>query len=120
MIRMSKEIDSVVAKQFYGEQNIQYLQDEMLRRAQPHVVGHKLHRQNVGNLKLIMYHIYNEYVEHGTVNAVEKLNVRVLDICVKQIISGAKAYLNYVRDASRLPQPIDHPKYMSVHGTKNA
>ena len=65
--------------------------------------------------------IYLQYVQN--LNDINKeiitMNKFVIDYCVHNIISNIKHYLFYLNDISKLPEPLEHPKYMRPDGLKN-
>jgi|TARA_B110000208_G_scaffold108123_1_gene134060 hypothetical protein len=79
-------------------------------------------RQDNDALKIIMKSIYLQYSKNlpDNINVqVNKLNQFVLDYCVDNIISNMEMYKTYVRSVSKLPVPLEHPKYLSNSGTKS-
>ena len=45
-----------------------------------------------------------------------RLNQAVLQQCVKEIVSGIKMYIQYTKDASSMPIPLDRPTNVSSKG----
>jgi hypothetical protein len=45
-----------------------------------------------------------------------RLNKSVLEECIKSVLSGIQAYLQYYKDASSLPLPLSHPVFTSYKG----
>ena len=47
----------------------------------------------------------------------ERLNKSVLEETVKQVLSGVNMYMQYYKDASSLPLPLERPTYTSMKGS---
>ena len=45
-----------------------------------------------------------------------RLNQAVLQDLIKQILSGIGAYVQYYKDASSMPMPLEHRKLMTMKG----
>jgi hypothetical protein len=111
--------DSVISRVFFCPQNIQLLQNGIragvARRSEERGTGEMIvGRQNEDQLKLVMRSVFLQNVsefERGDVTRkVEELNALVLDYCVKNVYDETLAYRRYIRDASTLAAPIDHPQ----------
>jgi hypothetical protein len=55
----------------------------------------------------------------GGFEEVERLNAIVLEIITEQVISGIAGYLNYIKDASTLPEPLSRGTFASIKGEKS-
>lgn len=90
----------------------------------PILTNHKpihIANQDETNLKVIMRSIYLQYAKNAPTDIdgqIKQLNNLVLNECVPDIITNLKQYLGYVADIQRLPNPLDHPSYISSKGEK--
>ena len=117
---------------YFSQTNINNLQmmikQEVFQRCErdtdPILTNHKpvhIANQDETPLKIIMRSIYLQYAKNSPVNIeeqVNQLNKLVLGECVPDIITNLKQYLGYVADIQRLPNPLDHPSYVSSKGEK--
>lgn len=77
--------------------------------------------QSEFELLIIMRSIYLQYCKHkqyDIVGQVKELNTKVLDYAVPKILVELNQYVNYKKDASTLPMPLEHSKNVSQKGTK--
>lgn len=77
--------------------------------------------QSEHELLIIMRSIYLQYCKHKPYNIVEQvkeLNSKVIDYAVPNILVELNQYVNYKKDASSLPIPLEHAKNVSSAGTK--
>jgi hypothetical protein len=104
--------------QFFGTQNIEYLQRRIISDVRK-LTGFSVGRQSDEALVTIMVGMYIEYSENtGGDTQIARLNNAVLAECVKQVINGIRAYSGYVRDASTNAKPIARPENPSVKGAR--
>ena len=78
-------------------------------------------RQKDDELKIVMRSIYFQYSKNLPNNIKEQvldLNTRVIDWCVPEIISNIKQSIQYLKDISTLPEPLDRSVLPSKKGTK--
>lgn len=47
-----------------------------------------------------------------------RLNSATIEECVKQVLSGVDMYMQYYKDASSLPLPLERPRYVSEKGSR--
>jgi len=106
---------------FFSSNNITYLHDEIVKRV--HVQTNKnIKKQSNINLKIIMKSIYLQYGKNNKEKINEQikvLNKEVLRYCVSDIVSNINLYLEYKTRVSTMPVPLEHPKNVSVTGTKS-
>ena len=77
--------------------------------------------QSEFELLIIMRSIYLQYCKHkqyDIVGQVKDLNSKVLDYAVPKVLVELNQYINYKRDASTLPMPLEHSKNVSQRGTR--
>ena len=68
-----------------------------------------------------MRSIYLQYCKHRQYNIVEQvkdLNSKVINYAVPNVLVELNQYIAYKKDASSLPIPLEHAKYVSSAGTK--
>jgi hypothetical protein len=79
-------------------------------------------RQSNDELSIVMRSVYLTDAKnvdgptHIVVGQVRELNTLVLDYCVPQIVREGETYLQYKRDASRLPVPLDRGQIATTKG----
>jgi hypothetical protein len=109
---------------FFSITNLDVIQNR-LRGYVQRKTGYAIDRQSDTDLTVIMRKVYGEYANETadqsapTVAAeVNRLNDVVLGITVPMVASGVAGYLAYLRDASRLPDPLPRGIHTSIKGTK--
>jgi len=98
---------------FLCKENIQIIQNA-LRKNVYDTTQYIIPPQNIDELLIIMRSIF---LQNGNFNVnvkniteeIEKLNNRVLDYVVPQLISSLKSYLYYIQNQANLPVPIRQP-----------
>ena len=104
---------------FFSEQNLDLVQ-RAIKESTKQQTGYKIDNQSRNDILVIMRAVYfNNYVDpytEQTCEAVKKLNITVIGICVKQVADGIMSYINYTRDASQLAVPLTRSKYESIKG----
>jgi hypothetical protein len=107
---------------FFSQQNIDILQNGIryvvYKRTHDNLV---IDKQSENELLIIMRSIYLQYSKHkpfGVLDQVRMLNSKVIDYAVPAILVELNQYVNYTRDASALPVPLEHSKNISPKGTK--
>jgi len=96
---------------FLCKENIQIIQNAM-RKQVYEKTGHIIPPQNTDELMIIMRSIFLQVGNFNVINItseIEKLNSRVLDYVVPQLVSSLKSYLYYIQDQATLPVPIGQP-----------
>lgn len=107
---------------FFSKENIDALQEGIrytiyMRSCKKHVIG----RQSDDELKIIMRSIYLQNAEHkpyALIEQVRQLNSLVLDYCVPRILNEIEGYMNYKKDISQVPIPMERSQNVNVKGTK--
>lgn len=120
---------------FFSDKNIQNVQ-KLLRFVVHKEIGQSIDNQDTTELMIVMRSIFLEYSRHPKLiddtmsdemknallkqytNEVDRLNQLVVNETVPRIISGLQQYLDYLKDASTQPIPLQLPKSMSSAGTK--
>lgn len=107
---------------FFSTTNINALQEGLRYRVYVETNGvHTIGRQSDMELKIVMRSIYLQYARHDNtpiIEQVRRLNQRVLDWIVPEVVSNVKQYVVYKKDSSTLPVPLDRAQYLSNKGTK--
>lgn len=102
---------------FFGPSNMAKIQaglrDVILTKT-----GYLIGRQSDEEVGFIMRSVYLDHARHGGLVAqeLERLNAIVLSILVPMVATGISQYMGYLRDASRLPAPINRPQNLSIKG----
>jgi len=131
MIRGIHECNPL-AKKFSSIENIQHLQRRIkysvfvnsggkITNGRPMKGnGHLIGNQSIDEMVIIMRYIYLQYGNHAN-NVdfeVNKLNNLFIKEATPNIIEQVESHLGYLRDASRLPEPIPLPLSTSNAGLK--
>jgi hypothetical protein len=111
-LKSSKQKKNSLSEAFFSEQNIDYIQKRIILETK-RITGYKIGTQNKDSLLIIMHNIYSYATSSilGTdlLDIISRLNQAVLQKCVRQCVSGIDMYIQYTKDASMLPIPLDHP-----------
>jgi len=113
---------SEVASLFFLQKNIDILQDGIRysifkKTNEKHIID----KQSDTELKVIMRSIYLQYsknLSNDVIEQVKSLNSKVLDYVVPRILSEILQHIQYKRDITYLPVPLDRSQNMSNKGTK--
>ena len=65
-----------------------------------------------------IYLQYSSNYNPDLVKQVKRLNAFVIDYAVPNILSNIEMNRQYKKDVTRLPKPIELPKYISSAGTR--
>ena len=114
--------ENPISELFFSKHNISILQNGIRysvfkKTNDSNIIGN----QSEHELLIIMRSIYLQYCKHKQYNIVEQvkeLNSKVIDYAVPNILVELNQYINYKKDASSLPIPLEHAKYVSSAGTK--
>ena len=108
--RFFRKTDDPVMCLFFSDNNMNVINDasiEIIKRS----TGVTISRQSERDLLGIMQFVFSVYANTtwmtSVVDEVRRLNKLVLDESVPIIKSGMLMYLQYIKDASTLPVPID-------------
>lgn len=108
---------------FFSIANVDVIQN-MLKAEIIQRTRYAIDRQSDTDLQVIMRKVYAEHASNSgaTEDAiraeVRRLNRIVLGVVVPMVASGVAGYLNYLRDASRVPEPLPRGQQTSIKGTK--
>ena len=122
MLRGIHEDPNPLNMAFFGTGNINALQGRITSVIKQKT-GMTIGRQSDDELLVVMRNVYMSAGalrrSGGTVGReVSRLNEQVLRIAVPNVGAGLAAYLGYVRDASRLPEPLARGEQTSIKGDK--
>lgn len=113
--------DSPLSLGFFSVENVDRIQ-ESIKIAVKQESGHVIDRQSDRELISIMKGVYEAFagnVYRFDKKEIRRLNAVVVDITVDQITAGIQGYLQYIHDASTMPEPLSRGEFASVKGTKN-
>lgn len=105
---------------FFSIENMDVLQNRLRVTIQKQT-GYGITRQSDAHLTIIMRKVYAEYATNSSDNMaaeIRRLNDMVLSIAVPMVASGVAAHLAYIKDASRIPDPLPRGVQTSIKGTK--
>jgi hypothetical protein len=110
-----------LSSRFFSVANLDEIQDG-LRDAIRAGTGYTVDRQSDDALLAAMRHVYVRDARNTGMDVgreVARLNRIVLAEVTPMVASGLVQYLAYLRDASRLPQPLPRPQQTSIKGSKS-
>ena len=110
--------NTVLSNTYFSAYNIKYVQDNIRYNVYKQT-NNIIDYQNLDTLKNIMRAIFLKYSENrkeDLKNQILTLNDIVINFCVKEVTSGLDSYLKYIRDVSRIPDPIQHPNNTGIKG----
>lgn len=107
---------------FFGSSNIDALQHGIrylvwLNSCKKHTIGN----QSEDELKIIMRSIYLQFSKNQPFNILEQvkeLNAKVLEYAVNNILHEIDIYLNFRKDVSQLPIPMQRSTNVNTKGSK--
>lgn len=127
---------NVLLNYFFSKININYIQNRIIEEAK-RIQGVDISTQSEDELLQIMRFMYLEALNgwlpqnnepdraHRRGEApcslkemLTRLNKSVIELCVQQVLSGIKMMQTYYQDASSLPLPLEHPRYVSMSGSR--
>lgn len=120
MLRSIREVPTALNMAFFGNANVDAIQAELaaVLRAR---LGVDISRQSDEQLLILMRSVYAQHSSNRTADVqseVYRLNGMVLAEAVPLVGAGLRQHLVYLRDASRLPEPIPRGLQTSIRGDK--
>ena len=104
---------SSLSDAYFSSENVMAIQNKIRDGVYTKSNGqYKIGEQDCDTLKVIMRSIYLQYSSNLPTNIpdqIEALNTMVLNYCIPQVFSEAKAYVKYLSDASTMYVPMSHP-----------
>lgn len=120
-MRSLRQTDSPLAALFFDAANLDAVQGALVREVA--AKGFTVSRQSDREVTLVMRSMYESFAREPSRPTnkalgaeVERLNAVVLEVLVEQVLAGAQQFLDYIRDASTLPEPIDRGVNPSIKG----
>lgn len=108
--KLYRQTDDPILNLYFSDRNIDALQTEILRIIRLST-GITISRQSERDLLGIMHFMYDQHANTrcpvSVVDEVRRLNKFVLEESVANIKSGMLMHMQYLKDASSLPTPID-------------
>lgn len=118
----SVHTDNELARVFFSRANIDALQDGIRYMVYKKSCGKfVIGKQSEAELTVIMRSIYlqqGQFLPYGILDQVKQLNTDVLNYCVPRITEEVRLYMQYKRDISQLPVPMERGEFISAKGTK--
>lgn len=113
---------SEVAQLFFSLKNINILQEGIRYTIYKKTNGkHVIDKQSDTELKVVMRSIYLQYSRNLATDIVEQvksLNSKVLDFVIPRILSEILQHIQYKKDITYLPVPMERSQNMSSKGTR--
>ena len=107
-----------LTKRFFSKANVNHLQAR-LANAVNVTTGYMIDRQSDTEILGIMRGVFDMFSNNVDGDEeIRRLNDIVLEIMTTQVVSGVEAYLQYLRDASTLPEPMSRGSFASIQGEK--
>jgi len=106
----------------FSYKNIEALQEVIRYRVYVESSGQfTIDRQSDNELKTIMRSIYLQYGigNNDCIGQVRKLNARVLEWIVPEVLNNLLQYERYKQDVSTLPMPLDRSPLATMKGTRS-
>lgn len=114
--------ENPISELFFSKHNISILQNGIRYAVFKRTSDLKIiDNQSENELLIVMRSIYLQYCKHrpaDIISQVKELNTKVLDFAVPRVLVELNQYINYTKDASSLPIPLEHSKNVSLKGTK--
>jgi hypothetical protein len=107
-------------KNYFSDRNIDIIQLSLIKNVKKNT-GLTISKQSCNEVFTIMSYVYSNF-GHNMVSQIkvveetERLNMRVLNELVPMVSSNALQYVQYIKDISTLPTPIDHGQSTSNKG----
>ena len=111
-----------LSEMYFSKENIEIIQEGIINSVYNKSNGeYSISKQSEQELSIVMRSIYLQYSKNLNFNINEQileLNTRVIRWCVDEIITNIKQYVNYRKNVSTLPMPLEHAQLPSQKGTK--
>ena len=105
--------ETLVTKIFFSSTNVKAIQDS-IRFYVFKETNDQISHQSDEQLYVIMRAIalqFGNFITPEPVNEVKRLNIKVIERCVKDIVTELKQYRGYIDDLAKLPIPLENPHY---------
>lgn len=120
VLRSLNQPRTPLAEAFFAIENMDVIQNRLRATIQKQT-GYAIDRQSDMHLTTIMRKVYAEHANNAQSQIpaeVRRLDDIALAVAVPMVASGVVGYLTYLRDASRLPEPLPRGVQTSVKGSK--
>jgi hypothetical protein len=111
-----------VSEIFFSQENTNLIQQGIYNSVYNLSEGqYNIGKQSEQELKIIMRSIYFQHAKNLNFDLkeqVRELNTLVIRWCVDEIIKNIKQYIEYKKNVSTLPLPLEHSQLPSQKGTK--
>lgn len=111
-----------LSEMYFSKENIEIIQEGIINSVYNKSNGeYSISKQSEQELSIVMRSIYLQYSKNLNFNINEQildLNTRVIRWCVDEIMTNIKQYVNYRKNVSTLPMPLEHAQLPSQKGTK--
>jgi len=111
-----------LSEMYFSKENINIVQQGIINSVYNKSEGkYSIGKQSEQELAIIMRSIYLQYSKNLNFNIQEQildLNTRVIRWCVDEIITNIKQYVDYRKNVSTMPMPLEHAQLPSQKGTK--
>jgi len=111
-----------VSELFFSQDNLNILQQGIINSVFNTTDGlFFIKKQSEQELKIVMRSIYFQYSKNLNFDLkeqVKELNTLVIRWCVDEIVKNIKQHLEYKKNVSTLPLPLEHSLLPSQKGTK--
>ena len=107
--KLYKQKDNQLTSTFFHESNFCFLQTQLVSIIHKHT-GIRISTQSRNDLHSIMVSVYNLYSNTSSTDPqseTTRLNEIVLDQASRNVLSGMAMYIQYLKDASELPIPLE-------------
>ena len=105
---------------FFSNKNIEHIQKQ-IRFLVNQKTKKIIDKQDYDQLKIIMRSIYLQYGQNLDCEydrQIARLNKKVTEYCVPQIVSSITQYYGYLKDITTMPNYMTHPVNVSSKGEK--
>jgi hypothetical protein len=116
----SIQTNTPLSRLFFSEDNQLILQNAMRYRVWQNT-RNIIDTQDHLQLQIVMRSMFLQCAKHQPdriAEQIRELNERVLEYCVPIVTSNLLQYLQYKKDVSQLPEPLEHAMNMSQRGGK--
>lgn len=118
-MKMLRFCETPISNKFFSVKNVNRIQKQIIQAVKQES-GHNISRQSDREIVTIMRSVYEAFGTNiDSKEELQRLNDIVLDITVDQVKSGIQGYLQYIQDASTMPEPLSRGQFASVKGLKN-
>jgi len=111
-----------LSEMYFSKENIDIIQQGIINSVYNKSNGEfSIGKQSEQELSIVMRSIYLQYSKNLNFNINEQildLNTRVIRWCVDEIITNIKQYMDYRKNVSTMPMPLEHAQLPSQKGTK--